>query len=123
MGVISSGILPGLAKVAAAFAFTLILAGSVAIQWPLEMVAPPAVAESILGDVNGDGTVDSIDAFLLLQFHAGIIGFDPPYREKNDVNHDQSVDALDAVHILQFHAGILASLDAAASSPNNASIT
>ena len=87
------------------------------------MVAPPAVAESILGDVNGDGTVDSIDAFLLLQFSAGIIGFGSPYREKNDVNHDQSVNALDAVHILQFHAGILASLDAAASSPNNASIT
>ncbi len=95
-------------------AFTLILAGSVANQVPLDLAAPPVAAESIRGDVDGNGTVNSIDAFLLLQFSAEVFGLGSPYREKHDVNHDQHVDALDALYILQFHAGLLTSLNGAA---------
>ena len=69
-----------------------------------------AAAESIAGDVDGDGVVDSIDAFLLLQFHAGIIGIGQPYSEKADVNNDQRVNSIDAALILRFHAGLIESL-------------
>ncbi|MCH8065510.1 MAG: hypothetical protein IIC90_06750 [Chloroflexi bacterium] len=75
-------------------------------------IAPrSAAAESIAGDVDGDGVVDSIDAFLLLQFHAGIIGIGQPYSEKADVNNDQRVNAIDAARILQFHAGLIKTLN------------
>lgn len=74
-------------------------------------IAPwPAAAESIAGDVDGDGVVDSIDAFLLLQIHAGIIGIGQPYSEKADVNNDQRVNSIDAALILRFHAGLVDSL-------------
>ncbi len=67
----------------------------------------PTAAESIAGDVNNDGVVNSVDAFHLLQFSAGII---LPVREKADVNDDGIENALDAVLILQFHAGLIPTL-------------
>ncbi len=93
-------------------AFTLILTASVANQWPLEVAAPPVAAESILGDVDGDGRVNSIDAFLLLKFRAGIIWPDPNegLYEKADLNDDGLVNTIDAALILQFHAGLIESL-------------
>ena len=82
--------------------------------------ATPTAAESIAGDVNSDGVVNSIDAFHLLQFRAGIIcsiddedcqtWISHNFREKADVSDDGIENVLDAVLILQFHAGLLESL-------------
>ena len=94
------------------FAFTLIVTFSVANQWPLEVAGPPVAAESIRGDVDSNGTVDSIDAFHLIQLRAGIMGPNPNEQlyEKADLNDDGLLDGLDALLILQFHAGLIDSL-------------
>ena len=95
-----------------ALAFTLILAAAVANQWPLEVAGPPVAAELIRGDVDSNGTVDSIDAFHLIQLRAGIMGPNPNEQlyEKADLNDDGLLDGLDALLILQFHAGLIESL-------------
>ena len=58
------------------------------------------------GDVDGDGRVNSIDAFLLLGYRAGTI-LDPGFDAKHDVNCDGLANAQDATLILQFHARLL----------------
>jgi hypothetical protein len=65
---------------------------------------------STLGDVNGDGVINSIDAFFTLGLHAGIIPPPGHFNPKADVNEDGFVNSVDAILILQFHAGLLASL-------------
>jgi len=73
----------------------------------------------MLGDVNRDGRVNSIDALFLLYFQAGFICSLPPPEEsgcpisqlgKGDVNEDGVANAFDAILILQYHAGLLAAL-------------
>ena len=59
------------------------------------------------GDANCDGTVNSIDAALVLQFNAGLLGSLPC---RGDVNGDGKVTSIDAALILQFAAGLLDSL-------------
>ena len=95
-----------------ALAFTLILAGSVAIQAPLDLAAPPVAAESIRGDVDGNGTVDSIDALHTLYLGTGLLSPDPfeGLYGKADLNSDGVINSLDALLILQFHAGMIEKL-------------
>ena len=61
------------------------------------------------GDASCDGTVDSIDAALILQFSAGLLG-SLACQEFADVNSDGTVNSIDAALILQFTAGLLDSL-------------
>jgi hypothetical protein len=58
------------------------------------------------GDVDVDGHVDAIDAALMLQFDAGLLG-DLPDNSAADVNHDGHVNAIDAALILQRIAGLI----------------
>ena len=60
-------------------------------------------------DVDCDGSVNSIDAVLILQFDAGLIdtlacGWNA------DVNDDGLANAIDATLILQYDAGLLETL-------------
>ena len=65
----------------------------------------------LLGDVNGDGTITSIDALLLLQFGANLL--DALVNiDAADVNADGVINAVDTALILQYIAGLLASLAA-----------
>jgi len=54
----------------------------------------------IFGDVNGDGSIDSIDAGVAVDFENYIISWDPTkataLNEAGDVNGDDSVDSIDA---------------------------
>ena len=68
---------------------------------------PPPDKE--LGDVNSDGQVNAIDAALILQFSAGLIG-SVPNPASADVNSDGEMNAVDAALILQFSAGLIGSL-------------
>ena len=68
-----------------------------------------SAGSSLPGDVNCDGTVNSIDAALVLQFSAGLLGV-LPCPENGDVNGDGNINALDAALILQFAAGLLGTL-------------
>lgn len=56
----------------------------------------------LIGDVNGDGAVDNLDAAWVLQYDAGIrTGI-----RNGDVNGDGNVNSLDAARILKYDAGI-----------------
>jgi len=55
------------------------------------------------GDANKNGTVDSIDAALILQSVAGLIDT----RPNSDVNGNGDSDAIDAALVLQFTAGLV----------------
>ncbi len=61
---------------------------------------PPGQA----GDANKDGTVNSIDAALVLQRTAGLL---PSINPNADVNGDGRIDSIDAALILQFVAGLI----------------
>ncbi len=61
------------------------------------------------GDVNCSGSVDSIDAALVLQLGAGLARA-LPCQENADVNADGRIDSIDAALILQFDAGLLGRL-------------
>lgn len=62
-----------------------------------------------LGDITGDGLVDSIDATFILQTYANIsTGENLPLNEKQtkicDINKDSFIDALDATYVLIYYA-------------------
>ena len=61
------------------------------------------------GDVDCNVVANSIDAALILQFAAAMLG-ELPCDDVADVNLDGSADALDAALILQYGAGLLDSL-------------
>ncbi len=61
---------------------------------------------NLLGDVDCDGEVSSIDAALILQLTAGVVGF-LLCQEFSDVNGDGNTTSVDAALILQFTAGII----------------
>ena len=62
-----------------------------------------------VGDANCDGSVNAIDAALVLQFNAGLLG-SLPCEDAADVNGDGDITSVDAALILQFTAGLLGSL-------------
>ena len=63
----------------------------------------------LIGDVNCDGLINSIDAALVLQFVVGRLA-SLPCEIAADVNGDGTINAIDAALILQFVAGLLTSL-------------
>jgi len=62
----------------------------------------PAVA----GDSDCSGSVNSIDAALILQNSAGLLA-NVPCADGADANHDGSINSIDAALVLQFTAGLL----------------
>jgi len=59
-----------------------------------------------LGDVNGNGTIDVIDALMVAQYSVGIIpaGF---IAANADVSKDGIINIVDALKIAQFYVGII----------------
>ena len=68
-----------------------------------------SAGNSLPGDVNCDGAVNSRDALWVLWFDAGLLGV-LPCAEHGDVNGDGNIGPLDAALILQFDAGLLDAL-------------
>lgn len=72
--------------------------------------AAGGMMQSKTGDLNGDGTANSVDALLVLFYNAGLSK--PPgagaglWFAEADVNCDTTVNALDATLILQAGAGL-----------------
>lgn len=83
----------------------------------------PVTPKPPLGDVNGDGLVNSVDAALLLQLEAGLID-SVRYMNNADVNEDGDINSVDAQLILQFEADLIDSLppSGAGGAPNLAGL-
>lgn len=64
-----------------------------------------------LGDVNGDGYIDSADAMLCLRYSVGLAKLTEEQKKAADVNHDSFVDAGDAIKILRYDAKLIDSLN------------
>ena len=62
--------------------------------------------DGLVGDANCNGSVDSIDAALILQLTAGLVD-SHPCQGNADVNDSGAVDSIDAALVLQFTAGLL----------------
>lgn len=60
----------------------------------------------ILGDVNGDGMIDIVDALLVAQYSVGkeITNFNP---DVSDVDASGEIDIIDALLIAQFYTGLI----------------
>lgn len=70
-------------------------------------IVTPCVANAAVayGDVDGNGTVDSSDASLVLQDYASVsTGGQTTLDSNADVNQDESVDSADASLILAYYA-------------------
>jgi hypothetical protein len=61
------------------------------------------------GDANCNGAVNAIDAAIVLQFDAGLLGA-IPCEDNADANQNGTVNTIDAALILQFDAGLLGQL-------------
>lgn len=64
----------------------------------------PTPRPHALGDVNCDSRVNAIDAALILQYHARLIG-SLRCADSADVNNDGAINSIDASLLLQYVAG------------------
>jgi hypothetical protein len=64
------------------------------------------VTDVMLGDTNGDGVIDIIDALLTAQYY---VGLDPEnfIPGNADVNCDGAIDIIDALLIAQYYVGLI----------------
>jgi CSLREA domain-containing protein len=77
---------------------------------PGATMTPTSTIEPLLcGDVDGNLSVNSIDAAILLQYTAGLIQT-LTVPQSADVNNDGNINSIDAALILQNTAGLLANL-------------
>jgi len=68
--------------------------------------SPPCAAGGVVGDSNCNGTVNAIDAALVLQHDAGLLD-EIACEDLADANQNGTVNAIDATLILQYDAGFL----------------
>ncbi len=61
--------------------------------------------KGLLGDVNGDGQVDSADALLILRDSTGLEEFDELQSSLGDVDSDGEITSADALAVLRFSVG------------------
>lgn len=64
-----------------------------------------------LGDVNGDGSVDTSDALLALRIYVGTYSATDVQRKAADVSKDSVIDTTDALLMLRFYVGNIKSFD------------
>lgn len=62
------------------------------------------------GDVNEDGSVDNLDAVMVLRYDAGTVELNDTARSRGDLNGDGVIDNLDATIILKYDAGLIPDL-------------
>ncbi len=64
-----------------------------------------------MGDINEDGSIDYLDAMMVLRYDAELVTFTDSQLLVGDVNGDGLVDSLDAILILRYDAGLIDSFN------------
>ena len=75
-----------------------------------EFCGEQAEQEILLGDVNGDGAINTRDAKLIMQYELGLLDASQLDLVAADVNGDGAINTRDAKLIMQFELGLIAQL-------------
>ena len=75
--------------------------------WPAMLVEVTTKRDVLMGDVNGDGKIDTTDAKLIMQLDLNLIDETEMTVEAADVNGDGKVDTTDAKLIMQLDLGLI----------------
>ena len=78
---------------------------------PYHIAITVAQDTSSLGDVDGNGTISTLDALMLLQAINDLLNLDAAQFERADLNGDGELTASEALKILQYVNGAIGSLN------------
>ncbi len=79
-------------------------------EWPYAIAVSEAVDRSALGDVNGDGQINVLDALMVLQAINDRLNLDAEQFARADLNGNKTLEAVEVLTILQYANGIIGSL-------------
>ena len=65
------------------------------------------IEEVVVGDVNGDDTVNTLDALCVLKYIVGLNDLTPEQQKTADTNKDGEINSSDALQILKFVVGLI----------------
>lgn len=79
-------------------------------EQPYVVAVSEAVDRSALGDVNGDGQINVLDALMVLQAINDRLNLDAEQFARADLNGNKTLEAVEVLTILQYANGIIGSL-------------
>ena len=79
-------------------------------EQPYAITVSEAVDRSALGDVNGDGQINVLDALMVLQAINDRLNLDAEQFARADLNGNKTLEAVEVLTILQYANGIIGSL-------------
>ena len=79
-------------------------------EQPYVITVSEAVDRSALGDVNGDGQINVLDALMVLQAINDRLNLDAEQFARADLNGNKTLEAVEVLTILQYANGIIGSL-------------
>ena len=79
-------------------------------EQPYAIAVSEAVDRSALGDVNGDGQINVLDALMVLQAINDRLNLDAEQFARADLNGNKTLEAMEVLTILQYANGIIGSL-------------
>lgn len=79
-------------------------------EQPYAIAVSEAVDRSALGDVNGDGQINVLDALMVLQASNDRLNLDAEQFARADLNGNKTLEAVEVLTILQYANGIIGSL-------------
>ncbi len=77
-----------------------------------EKISPPtnsyvSMQKYLIGDVNGDGTIDSADSLMAMQYSVGTTSLTDMQNVRADVNFDGSINSTDSMMINQYGVDVI----------------
>ena len=69
------------------------------------VITVPAAAET-MGDIDGDGKVDSYDSLVVLRHSVGLEHLSDAQKKLADIDKDNSINSADALYILRMSVGL-----------------
>lgn len=79
-------------------------------EQPYAIAVSEAVDRSALGDVNGDGQINVLDALMVLQASNDRLNLDAEQFARADLNGNKTLEAVEVLTILQYANGLIGSL-------------